>query len=148
MRAQTQLGGLLNPNALAVKGMTEELFVSDYGDRDFDEPPSVKIYDFDGSYLGAISGDSGQGGYEFSRPQGLAATDKGEILLVDSLLGQVLVFDRASLLGVATLGRYGTEPGELRLPLDVVVDKDGENVHVTNNRPGRIESFELEEDFE
>jgi DNA-binding beta-propeller fold protein YncE len=142
------LGGLHNPTALAVNRITGELYVSDYGDGDLDESPSVKIFDIDGSYLGAISGESGQSGFEFSRPQGLAATDRGEILLVDSLLGQVLIFDRTSLLGVGTLGSYGTQPGELRLPLDVVVDKDGEHVHVTNNRLGRIESFELEEDFE
>ena len=137
-----------NPTAIAVNEMTSELFVSDYGDADLDEPPSVKIFDIDGYYLGAISGESGPDDYEFSRPQGLATTSSGLILVTDSLLGQVLVFDRATLLGVATLGSYGTEPGELRLPLDVVVDAEGEHVHVTNNRLGRIESFELEEDFE
>jgi hypothetical protein len=142
------IGGLHNPTALAVNKLTGELYVSDYGDGDLDEPPSVKIFDSTGSYLGAISGESGQSGFEFSRPQGLATTDTGNILLVDSLLGQVLIFDRTSLLGVTTLGSYGTQPGELRLPLDVVVDEDGEHVHVTNNRLGRIESFELEEDFE
>ena len=145
---QDAAGSLRRPTALAVNGLTEELLVSDYGDPDLAEPPSVKIYSFDGSYLGAISGDSGQTGYEFSRPQGLATTDKGEILLVDSLLGQVLVFERSSLLGVTSLGSYGTQPGELRLPLDVVVDEEGEHVLVTNNRLGRIESFELEDDFE
>jgi DNA-binding beta-propeller fold protein YncE len=139
---------LRKPTALAVNGMAEELYVSDYGDADSDEPPSVKIYDFAGNHLTTINGESGQSGYEFSRPQGLATTDRGEILLVDSLLGQVLVFDRISLLGLATLGSYGTQPGELRLPLDVVVDEEGEHVHVTNNRLSRIESFELEEDFE
>ena len=137
-----------NPTAIAVNQMTGELFVSDYGDPNLDEPPSVKIFDIDGYYLGAISGESGPDGYEFSRPQGLAVTNSGLILVTDSLLGQVLVFDRATLLGVTTLGSYGTEPGELRLPLDVVVDEEGEHVHVTNNRLGRIESFELEEDFE
>jgi DNA-binding beta-propeller fold protein YncE len=141
-------GALRSPTALAVDGMSGELYVSDYGDSDLGEPPSVKIYDFDGGYLGALSGESGQSGFEFSRPQGLAMTDSGLILLADSLLGQVLVFDRASLLGVTTLGSYGTQPGQLRLPLDVVVDEEGEHVHVTNNRLGRIESFELEEDFE
>jgi DNA-binding beta-propeller fold protein YncE len=139
---------LRNPTALAVNGIAGELFVSDYGDPDFDEPPGVKIYAYDGSYLGAICGDSGQSGYEFSRPQGVAATEAGQILLADSLLGRVLVFDRISLLGVSTLGQYGTQPGELRLPLDVVVDADGEMVLVTNNRSGRIESFELEEEVQ
>ena len=142
------IAGLLNPTALAVNRLTGELYVSDYGDADLDQPPSVKLFDIDGNDLGAISGESGQSGFEFSRPQGLAATDRGEILLVDSLLGQVLIFDRTSLLGVATLGSYGTQPGELRLPLDVVVDEAGENVQVTNNRLGRIESFALEEEVE
>jgi DNA-binding beta-propeller fold protein YncE len=142
--------GPRNPTALAVNRLSGELYVSDYGDEDLNVSPSVMIFDIDGYYyyMGAISGESGQSGFEFSRPQGLATTDRGDILLVDSLLGQVLIFDRTSLLGVATLGSYGTQPGELRLPLDVVVDEDGENVHVTNNRLGRIESFELEEDFE
>jgi DNA-binding beta-propeller fold protein YncE len=136
---------LRNPTALAVNGITEELLVSDYGEPAFDEPPGIKIYDYEGSYLGMICGDPGQTGYEFSRPQGLAATDAGKILLADSLLGQVLVFERTSLTGVSTLGSYGTQPGQLRLPLDVVVDEAGENVLVTNNRLGRIESFELKE---
>ena len=140
-------GCLRNPTALAVNAIAGELFVSDYGDPDFDEPPGVKIYAYDGSYLGAICGNSGQTGYEFSRPQGVATTEAGRILLADSLLGQILVFDRTSLLGVSSLGKYGTQPGELRLPLDVVVDADGENVLVTNNRPGRIESFALQEEL-
>lgn len=141
------VGCLRNPTALAVNAIAGELFVSDYGDPDFDEPAGVKIYAYDGTYLGAICGDSGQSGYEFSRPQGVATTEAGRILLADSLLGQILVFDRTSLLGVSSLGKYGTQPGELRLPLDVVVDAEGENVLVTNNRPGRIESFQLQEEL-
>jgi DNA-binding beta-propeller fold protein YncE len=130
---------LTQPTALAIDTLTEEVFVSDYGDSASGESAGVKIYGFDGSYLGAICGDAGQGGFEFSRPQGMALSSAGEILLADSLLGQVLVFDRTTLLGVASLGSYGTAPGQLLLPLDVALDAEDGRVVVTNNRAGRLE---------
>lgn len=138
-------GCLHNPTALAVNGISGEVFVSDYGDPLFDESAGVKIYDFDGAYLGGVCGDSGQIGFEFSRPQGIAADDSGKIFVADSLLGQVLVFDRVTLVGVGVLGNYGTEAGYLRLPLDVEADELSGDIFVTNNRLGRIESFEQEE---
>ena len=88
-----------------------------------------------------ISGKAGMMGNRFSKPQGLAVDDAGHIFLVDCWLGYVLVIDRASGGTLKTLGAYGTDPGQLALPLDVVVDLRSKDVAVTNNRPRRIEVF-------
>lgn len=139
------LSCLTQPTALAIDPLTEEVFVSDYGDPAGGEAAAVKIYGFDGSYLGAIRGESGQDGFTFSRPQGLALSEDDQILVADSLLGQVLVFDRTTLEGVTSLGSYGSAPGQLRLPLDIALDPAGTNVLVTNNRASRLEVFAAEE---
>jgi DNA-binding beta-propeller fold protein YncE len=134
-------GDLSNPTGIAVDATVQEVFVSDYGDPVAGVSASVQIYDYDGNYLAGISGDSGQSGFEFSRPQGLAVDGSGHVFLVDSLLGQVLIFDRESLQGLGTVGSYGSEAGQLLLPLDVVIDPATQDLLVTNNRHGRIEVF-------
>jgi DNA-binding beta-propeller fold protein YncE len=134
-------GGLSNPTGIAVDETKREVFVSDYGDPVEGIPASIRIYDYDGNHVAEISGDSGQSGFEFSRPQGLALDDQGHVFQVDSLLGQVLIFDRESLQGLATVGSYGSEAGQLLLPLDVAIDPSTRDLLVTNNRHGRIEVF-------
>ena len=136
------LENLLDPTGIAVDGNAREVLVSDFGDPLAGIAARVQIYDYDGNHLGQISGESGQTGFEFSRPQGLVVSARGEILLVDSLMGQVLVFDREELRGVRTLGTYGSDPGQLLLPLDVAMDPDSMDVFVSNNRLGRVEVFE------
>lgn len=136
-----ETGLLVNPTAVALDPAALEVFVSDYGDPWAGTPPSVRIFGYDGSYRGEISGETEQPGFSFSRPQGLAADRTGHLFLVDSLLGQVLVFDRATGLGLATLGSYGSGDGQLLLPLDVAVDPLTGDVLVTDNRNGRLVVF-------
>lgn len=135
------MGLLVNPTAVALDPAALEVFVSDYGDPWTGTPPSVRIFGYDGTYRGEIPGETVQPGFSFSRPQGLAVDGAGHLFLVDSLLGQVLVFDRATGLGLATLGSYGSGDGQLLLPLDVAVDPLTGDVLVTDNRNARLVVF-------
>jgi DNA-binding beta-propeller fold protein YncE len=147
---------VLLPSAIAVDEQRKEILVSDYGDPygtfQANVPARVLIFTYAGFYLGQINGDGVVNGeakvaLQFARPQGLAVDPAGRIYLVDCYLGEVFVFDRhqpldsdnLALLG--KLGSFGTEPGQLNFPLDVVVDVPSGDVFVTNNRPGRIEVF-------
>lgn len=130
-------GQMVNPIEVAVDPMRRELLVSDYGNPADAFPARIRIYDLAGNFITALSGKRGG----FSRPQGLSV--KGELIFVaDGMLGQVLVFDRTTLARVGTLGSFGTGPGQLMLPLDVLADPASEDVFVTNNRMGRVERFE------
>ena len=129
-------GKLVNPVACAVDPARSEVLVSDYGDPAASFPARIRIYDFSGNFVTALSGRTGG----FSRPQGLFVQGN-LIFLADGMLGQVLVFDRTTLAKVKTLGSFGDAPGKLMLPLDVLVDPASADVFVTNNRAGRVERF-------
>ncbi len=112
--------------------------MSDYGDPSgsfgVNIPARVQIFDYDARDLGGISGT-------FSRPQGLAVDGSGHIFLADAFRGVVLVFDRATGSELKILGGFGSGPGQLFLPWDVVIDGTSKDVFVTSNRPGRVEVF-------
>lgn len=137
---------LYRPTGLAVDPVRGEVLVSDFGDR-FNPDASISIYDYDGIFKASINGSAGCGSfgcsnpYVFSRPQGLAVNSQGLIYLVDSLLSTILVFDRDTTDGVATIGNKGKGPGQLWLPLDLVIGKDSNDLYVTNNRNGRLEEY-------
>lgn len=130
-------GQMVNPIEVAVDPARGEILVSDYGDPADTFPARIRIYDLAGNFITAISGKRSG----FSRPQGLSVRG-GLIFVADGMLGQVLVFDRTTLARVRTLGSFGTGPGQLMLPLDVLADPASEDVFVTNNRMGRVERFE------
>ena len=130
-------GRLVNPVGITVDPARSEVLVSDYGDPATSYPARIRIYDYAGNFVLALSGKTGG----FSRPQGLFVS--GDLIFVaDGMLGQVLVFDRTTLARVRTLGSFGEGPGQLMLPLDVLVDPASGDVFVTNNRMGRIERFD------
>lgn len=132
---------LQNPTAIAVDPRRGEVLVSDYGEPTVrSAPPRLKIFGYDGAPLAVISGKKGMLGQRFSRPQGIAVDGGGHIFMVEAVAGEVQVLDRDTGNLVKTLGSFGSGPGELWLPLDVVLD-EGRNVLVTNNRPGRIEVY-------
>ena len=135
------------PTGIAVDPGRREVLVSDFdGDATrYGLQGWVRIYDYAGKELSGIRGSGvAAGKYGFSRPQGLAVSAQGRIYLVDSYRGQVLVFDRASLSGIAMLGAVGSHPDQSRLwlPLDVAIDPGSQNVYVTNNLRRRIEQFD------
>jgi len=137
---------LYRPTGLAVDPVRGEVLVSDFGDP-MNPVATVIIYDYNGIQKASINGSAGcgwfacVGNYNFSRPQGLAVNSQGLIYVVDSVLGQVLVFDRETGNGVAVIGEVGAGPGQLLLPLDLAIGEETDDLYVTSNRNRRIEVF-------
>lgn len=139
------------PQGLALDRAGQRIFVSDDGVESCtwmgcSTSSMVQVYDYNGNFLGAISGDSGQAGFEFSRIQGVTLDSTGRVYLVDSWRSQVLVFDEVSAnswTGIGTFGLKGAGVKELLLPHDVIVDETSSTVYVTNTMKGRIEVFTM-----
>ncbi|HDH50536.1 MAG TPA: 6-bladed beta-propeller [Nitrospirae bacterium] len=133
---------LVSPRGIAVDENAQEIFVTDFGNpSDSAEIPArLKIYNYAGNYLGGFSAEDVASGYEFASPQGIAVSDN-YIFMVESVLGKILVFNRGTFAGVKTIGSFGSNPGQLFLPLDIIIDPATEDVFVTNNRPRRIEAY-------
>ncbi|MDH3279900.1 MAG: hypothetical protein OEQ18_02080 [Gammaproteobacteria bacterium] len=133
---------LHRPASLTVDSVRRVVLVSDFGEfGSFSARARVNIYDYDGNYVGQISGRHQGSEYRFSAPQGLTVNGQGQVYLVDSMRGQVLVFDQTTLKGVATIGEAGREQGNLLFPLDVEINSTTSDVYVTNHRLGRVEVF-------
>ena len=127
---------IVNPAGIAIDAERSELYVSDYGDPALKNPALVHVFDYSGNLRRALSGQRAG----FSRPQGMSFSED-HLFLADGVLGKVLVLDSSTGSLAKTLGSFGAEPGQLMLPLDVVIDRLTKDVYVTNNRPGRIERF-------
>lgn len=127
--------GLVTPKGIAVDAAQQRVIVSDYGDPALETGAKLVIYDLDGQQLGVISGG-------FSRPQGVTA-DNGRIFVVDAMLGQVLEYHLATEGLIATYGCFGSGPGHLLLPMDVVIDSPGQLLLVADHRNGRITPLPL-----
>lgn len=138
---------LTNPTGIALDTTKKEIYVSDYGDQARSIYARVQIFDYSGNLTGTISGKVGMFGQRFSRPQGLAVDGRGHLLMVECYSAQIMVFDLLSGEILKTFGKYGTAPGQLRLPLDVVVDVGAKEFFITNNRCARIELFKVGRGF-
>lgn len=130
---------LQHPTGLAVDAAAQEIYIADGGDIDNLIEPRVIIFGYDGAYHGMISGNGGTQGYFFSKPQGIAIGDSGHVFIVDAFLGRVAVMDRATGEQVATIGEFGQRPGELRLPLDVLIYGENKDLYITSNQTRRVE---------
>ena len=130
------------PVAIALDQTTNTLLISDFGVgtagggsmSTASYYAGVWRYDLDGVYVETITG-------AFSRPQGLAVDTDGTIFLIDSLLGQIIVYRK----NIATkhydeVHRYGSGDGfEFKLPLDIVIDPLSKDLYVTNNLLNKVE---------
>ncbi len=123
-------GNLTSPVGLAVDATRGEIVVSDYGDPAVGISASLEIFDFSGAHLKSIEGD-------FSRPQGMVCQG-GKIFVADGLRGQILEFDRSTGNLEGTHGCFGTGPGQLLMPLDLVYSTARNSLLVTNNKNGRV----------
>ena len=135
---------LLSPTAIAVDPVRQEVLVSDYGDPNgsftANVPARIMIYSYYGAFLSKIDGGVTNTDAQFDRPQGLATDGQGHIFMAESVLGQVFVFDRNTGAVLKKLGSFGDGPGQLELPLDLFLEKNGD-LFVTNNMLKRIEVF-------
>ena len=132
---------LVNPTGITLDPDAKEVFVSDYGDLNISVYPRIQIFNYSGNLLDTIKGKQGMFGVRFSRPQGLAVDESGHVFMVDCYSGEIMVFDRYTGQTLKTMGGYGTDPGQLRLPLDIVMSPSSKDIYVTNNRSAAIEIF-------
>ena len=136
---------LFSPTAITVDPVRQEVLVSDYGDPNgyFSATVAARImvYTYGGEFVTMINGGVANRDFQFARPQGLGTDSQGRVFMAESVLGQVFVFDRATGGVVKKLGSFGDGPGELMLPLDLLIDRESGDVLVTNNMLGRIEIF-------
>ena len=129
------LGKLMTPIGLDVDGKGN-LYVVDNAAK------VVQVYDPDGKYLRTLAGD----GKSFVRPSGIAVDAEGSrIYVVDtggvsSDLHRVRVFDAQSGKHLLDFGTRGTGPGELNLPRDVTIGKDG-LLYVVDGGNFRVQVF-------
>ena len=126
-----------SPIGVAVDPARREVLVSDYGNPGASIPAAVKIFSYEGDFLGAIEGNgtcaaAGCRG-AFSRPQGVAVDDAGRVYLVDALQSSVLVYGRPGLTLVAEISGAAQR---LRLPSDVILDETGGLVVAASLRGG------------
>jgi len=133
---------LVNPTGITLDPAAGEVFVSDYGDLKIYVYPRIQIFDYNGNLLDTIKGKQGMFGVRFSRPQGLAVDESGHVFMVDCYSGEIMVFDRYTGQTLKTMAGYGTDPGQLRLPLDMVMNPSSKDIYITNNRSAAIEIFE------
>jgi tripartite motif-containing protein 71 len=133
---------LVNPSGITVEPAAQEVFVSDYGNPTKYIYPRIQIFNYNGNLLDTIPGKKGMFGMRFSRPQGLAVDESGHVFMLDCYSGEIMVFDRYNGNLLKTMAGYGTDPGQLRLPLDIVINPSSKDIYVTNNRSATIEIFE------
>ncbi len=142
-----EFGQLLSPVSLAVDETRQEVLVGDYGDPSgwysISEPARILIYNYDGELLFQINGNgSTHETTKFARVQGMATSPDGRIFAADPLGSRILVLDRSSGALIDEVGTEGDQPGQLRLPLDVVRDEKTGDLFVTNNQGARrVEVF-------
>lgn len=135
------MGTFQHPTGIAIDPIAQEILVADYGESERSLYPRIMIFNYDGTFTRYISGKAGMMGYRFSKPQGLVVDDANHIFIVESWQGKVVAIDRTTGNPVAEIGEYGYDPGQLRLPLDLVIIGTDKDMYVTNNRTGRIEVF-------
>ena len=63
------------------------------------------------------------------------------MFVVAAFLGQVVRVDQATGNTISTLGEYGTDPGQMIMPLGIAIDRVTGDVFVASNRTGRVEVF-------
>lgn len=108
----------------------------------------VKVYDPEGKYLRTIAAD----GTSFVRPSGIAVDAQGQRIYVvdtggvDSDKHRVRVFDAKSGQHLLDFGTRGAGPGELNLPRDVTIGKDG-LLYVVDGGNFRVQVFRQDGTF-
>ncbi len=137
----SEAGQFQFPVALALDESVDKVFVGDQGNS------RIVVFDLDGNYLYSF----GQRTYQdpvtfewifegtFSFIQGLDCDKNGNLYVVDSYQSNVQVLDYSgNYLG--TIGKFGSQAGEFKVPMDVVYHDD--NLFVTCLGSGKVEIFD------
>ncbi len=141
-------GGLKSPMAVEVSyyddgtgQLVGELFVADKGNY------LVKVFDLQGNLLRSFGGFPDKGGMmgttwywegKFISLQSLAVDAQGNLHALDIYMNRVQILDPITGVYISDYGEYGTNPGQLRVPLDIIINPYGE-VIVANADNKRVE---------
>jgi DNA-binding beta-propeller fold protein YncE len=121
-----------------VEGAGELLYVADR------ELARIQVFDLEGRFVESYGGtdDSTPAGRpgRFVKPQGLAIDGEGRLHVLDCRLGLVHVLDLPGGSYLDHYGRPGEQPGELELPLDILIDRD-DRVIIANAGNQRLEVY-------
>ena len=116
-----------------------ELYVADHGHS------LVQVFDLEGNFLRSFGGPVKQslwGGWKwlgkFVSVQSLAFDSGGQLHALDSYMDNVQIFNPATGSSPSYYGEKGTEPGQLNLPSDIIIDGNGQ-VIVAESRNKRVE---------
>jgi hypothetical protein len=119
-----------------------ELYVADQGQG------LVQIFDLDGTFLRSFGGIPTEGmmGWKlkgkFARLQSLQVDGSNRLHALDSQTSSIQILNPDSGVHITTYGSRGSDPGQLRLPLDMVIDAT-DQVIVANYGNNRIEMISV-----
>ncbi len=126
---------------------TPELYVGDQGRY------LVHVFTLEGNYLRSFGGMVSGSGFRsrgrfglfgpkwkgrFAKLQGLDVDAAGRLHAIDCYMGKVQILNPESGQYIDSYGTSGTGPGQLNVPLDVLITKPGEIV-IANAENGRLE---------
>lgn len=116
-----------------------ELYVADHGHS------LVKVFDLNGNFLRSFGGmveKAGWSGWDwqgkFVSVQSLAFDSLGQLHVLDCYLDKVQILDPDTGTYLGYYGENGTDPGQLNLPMDIVIDGAGQTI-VAEARNKRVE---------
>jgi len=128
-------GRLQSPCSLVIRDTTDgsghalrELYVGDAAQS------LVHVFDVRGTFLRALGGKPTQGmlGYKlagkFAKLQALQMDAAGRLHVLDAQMSYIQIVNPATGGYLAEYGTRGTDPGQLTLPLDIVIDSSGQMV--------------------
>ncbi len=135
------LGILVFPSEVVYDTRNSRILVSEHGGYGpgvgMSGLPVCKIWNFNLS--GVIQGSfasAGNGNGQFYRIQGMTVGKCGNLYVCDPYQGNISVFNESNVF-VTRFGQFGTLPGELNVPLDVLFDSQ-ERVIITSMNNGEL----------
>jgi sugar lactone lactonase YvrE len=137
-------GQFRTPTGIALAG--NELLVSDqlnYRVQAFDKASGAYLYCLGTFRASSFFPPNSGPARTFGMAQGLWVDALGRLYVVDAYQGQVRVFDRGNGALIGAIGVFGAEPGALRNPSDLLIDRQG-RLLVSNTDHARIELYGLD----